>query len=75
MGVVIPSLGSGHCVCIRHDGEDSDRLWWLSVAPHFLVDVNGPAWVMRVDGNHGTTVLPWAPPPLTWFIKFPDWRK
>jgi hypothetical protein len=74
MGVVILSLGSGHCVRIRRDGEDSDRPWWLCAAPHFLIDVNGPAWVMCMDGNRGTTVLPWAPP-LTWFIKFPDWRK
>jgi hypothetical protein len=74
MGVVIPSLGSGHCVHIRRDGVDSDHPRWLCAAPHFLIDVNGPAWVMRVDGNRGTTVLPWAPP-LTWFIKFPDWRK
>jgi hypothetical protein len=74
MGVVIPSLGSRHCVHIRRNGEDSDRPRWLCAAPHVLIDVNGPAWVMRVDGNRGTTVLPWAPP-LTWFIKFPDWRK
>jgi hypothetical protein len=74
MGVVIPSLGSGHCVRIQCDGEDSDRPWWLCAAAYFLIDVNGPAWVMRMDGNHGTTVLPWAPP-LTWIIKFPDWRK
>jgi hypothetical protein len=71
-GVVIPSLG--HCVRSRRDGEDSDRPQWLCAAPHFLIDVTGPAWVMHMDGNRGTTVLPWAPP-LTWFIKFPDWRK
>jgi hypothetical protein len=73
MDVVIPSLGSVHCVRIRRNGEDSDRPQWLCTA-HFLIDVNGPAWVMRMDGNCGTTVLPWAPP-LTWFIKFPDRRK
>jgi hypothetical protein len=66
-GVVILSLGSGHCVRIRRDGEDSDRPRWLWAAPHFLIDVNGPVWVMRVDRNRRTTALPWAPP-LTWFI-------